>query len=113
MSHVTDTMERDYVGSNLNIRNGPYEFKHKLKRAVEEGLLIFIKYSLVLILAWFAVNYLTRINQAALNGEQAAVAIQMFQQKGYLPQFANGQLPDKTNKLIAEEIKESDVKKIK
>ena len=70
------------------------EFLPKLKNAFEEGLLIFIKYVLVIALAFLIVNYATRINQAALNGEQAAIYLNLLQQKGYLPPVQNGTVPD-------------------
>lgn len=69
--------------------------KEKLKQAAEEGLLLFVKYALVLGLLIFSFNYFTRINQAALNGEQAALMLMELQKKGWLPQLTNGQIPER------------------
>lgn len=87
-----------------NIEYGPTNpyayrdsFKYKIKLAAESGLLLFIKYGLILLLIYVGINYVTRINQAALNGEQAAIIIREYQIKGYLPSVVNGSIPIKVN----------------
>lgn len=69
----------------------------RLKFAATEGLLIFVKYGLIIILIIISVNYFFRVHQAAINGEQAAIAINEFIKKGWLPEIRNGQVPERTN----------------
>ena len=73
-------------------------FRDRLKFAMEEGILLVVKYGLVLLIIVFALNYFSQISQAALNGQQAALAIRLFQSKGYLPQIdTQGNVPEKTH----------------
>jgi hypothetical protein len=61
--------------------------KERLIIALGEGLLLLIKYSFLLIVIWYAFNFSLQTRQAAINGEQAAVAIHEYQLKGILPKF--------------------------
>jgi len=70
-------------------------FIERLKGAAQESVLIAVKWGLIILIILTAVNYVTKIRTAALNGEQAAIAIVEFQKKGWLPQIVNGQVPDK------------------
>ena len=63
------------------------EFRTKLVKAIEEGVLIFVKFGLIIVLIILSIEYALKIKQAALNGEQAAIAINEYQQKGWLPKF--------------------------
>lgn len=90
------TEEQQVLKQEYGRRESDAMFKFQLKKAAEAGLLLFVKWGLVLILVIFAFNYFTRVNQAALTGEQAAIAVRMFQEKGWLPQFTpDGKIPDK------------------
>lgn len=71
------------------------EFLPRLKRATEEGLLLFAKYALVVALAYFVLVFATGVINGASNGTAAAQYLNELQQKGYLPQLVNGQVPDK------------------
>jgi len=68
-------------------------FLDRLKIAAQESVLIAVKWGLLIVIILTAVNYVTRIRTAALNGEQAAIAINEFQSKGWLPQFPVPQKP--------------------
>lgn len=70
-------------------------FKEQLKEAFKEGLLLLVKYGLLVAVVIYALFFSNQTYQAARNGEQAAIAIMKLQQKGYLPQFVNGEVPDK------------------
>lgn len=65
-------------------------------RASKEGLYLLVKYGILIAAIIYAFNFSMQTRQAAINGEQAAIAVKMFQDKGYLPQFVNGQVPTKT-----------------
>lgn len=71
-------------------------FAQRLKRAGEEGLLIFVKWGLVLVLAFLALNYLTSVNSGAANGTNAVIYLNELQNKGWLPKVVNGQVPQNT-----------------
>ena len=71
------------------------EFLPRLKRAAEEGLLLFAKYALVIALAYLVINFTTNVIAGAANGNLAAQYLNQLQQKGYLPQLVNGAVPDK------------------
>lgn len=70
-------------------------FKDRLKKAAEEGLLLFAKYGLVLLLAYFALAFGTNIMSGSVNGTQSALYLNELQQKGWLPKVINGQIPPK------------------
>lgn len=72
-----------------------YSFKQKLKKAGEEGLLIFIKWGLALILAFLVLQFGTQIVSGSINGTQSALYLNELQNKGYLPKVVNGQVPPK------------------
>ena len=65
-------------------------YKSRIKRAAEEGLLIFIKYGLALILAFFALQYMTSIISGASNGTNSPLYLNELISKGYLPKAVNG-----------------------
>jgi hypothetical protein len=46
-------------------------FRQRLRAAVEEGILLAVKWALVIVAVLFAANYLLQIRQAALNGAEA------------------------------------------
>lgn len=71
-------------------------FASRLKRASEQGLLLFIKYALVLILAYFALLFVTNVVNGSQNGTQSALYLQQLQLKGWLPKVnPDGSIPMK------------------
>lgn len=70
-------------------------YKQRLKKAAEEGLLLFTKYALVIILAYLALLFATNVVSGSTNGTQSALYLQELQNKGYLPRVVNGQVPPK------------------
>jgi Na+/H+ antiporter NhaC len=80
-------------------------FKEQMKEAAEAGLLLFIKYALVLGLIYVGVNIFTNITSGASNGTAAAMYLNELQQKGYLPKIENGQIPAKKEEPHAENSK--------
>jgi len=71
-------------------------FKVKLKKAGEEGLLLFAKYALALVLAFFTLQFVTSIISGSNNGTNAVLYLKELQDKGYLPKVINGAIPPKT-----------------
>ena len=74
-----------------------YYFRNRLKRAAEEGLLIFIKWALVITLAYVALQYGTGIISGASNGTNSALYLNELISKGYLPKAVNGVIQPMTN----------------
>lgn len=70
-------------------------YKEQFKEALKEGLLLLVKYGLLILAIIYAFNFSLQTRDMAVNGTQAAIAIKSFQQKGWLPQFVNGEAPDK------------------
>lgn len=74
-------------------------FKDKLIKATEQGLLLFIKFALVVGLSYVVINYFTTINSGAINGTQAVIYLNELQQKGYLPKIVDGSISVNPNSL--------------
>jgi len=70
-------------------------FKTRIKSAAEQGLLLFIKYSLVALLLYAALNYFNTLVAGANNGTNAILYLNEAISKGYLPKTVQGQLPPK------------------
>jgi Na+/H+ antiporter NhaC len=71
-------------------------FTSRLKSACEAGILLFVKYALVVGLIYLGINYITNVTAGANNGTAAAMYLNQLQQKGYLPKInAEGQIPAK------------------
>lgn len=75
--------------------NNMREYLNIARDGFKDGLYLLAKYGSIILLIAFALNYFTRINQAALNGEQALIMISELQKKGWIPQLVNGQVPEK------------------
>lgn len=92
---VEDTL--DHLSDlNNQLRNEMTPFKMKLKKAAEEGLLLFIKYVLVAGLIYISLNMISNIIAGSQNGTSAAVYLNQLQNKGYLPKVGqDGQVPPK------------------
>lgn len=67
----------------------------KLKAAAEEGLLLFAKYALILLLIYVALNFANGLIAGSQNGTQSIVYINQAIEKGYLPKPVNGLVPPK------------------
>lgn len=61
------------------------DFKQRLKNAAEQGLLLFVKYSLLVLLVFGALQYFNTLVQGSQNGTQSALYLQQAIEKGYLP----------------------------
>lgn len=85
---LIDEQEKVYqdVFSPTQIRQTK-SFITRLKCAAEEGILLTVKFGLLFIVILYTVTYLLDIRQMAINGNQAALAINEFQSKGWLPKF--------------------------
>lgn len=80
-------------------------FKELLVDAFKEGLLLLVKYGLIVFLIWYGFNFSLDTRNKASNGEQAAILLLELQKKGYLPQLVNGQVPDKVAEKVEGEKK--------
>ena len=56
-------------------------------RALGEGLFLFLKYGLIIILILVGLIYYNDMKMKAENGNQAAIAINEYIKNGYLPSF--------------------------
>lgn len=97
-----ERMRGDYFNPprNIEFQSGQFNiiptFKQRLKKASEEGLLIFVKWGLALVLAFLALQFFTNVVSGATNGTNAVLYLQELQNKGYLPKVVNGSVPPKT-----------------
>jgi hypothetical protein len=80
-----------------NQRNvfAPPTFQELLKEKFQQGLLLLVKWGLLIAAIVYAFNYSLQTRNMAMNGEQAALAINEFINKGWLPKLANGEAPKK------------------
>lgn len=62
-------------------------FKERLRESFQDGLLLAVKYSTLILIVLFVLNYLYNIKQQAMNGNSAAEAIVEYQKAGVLPKF--------------------------
>ena len=70
-------------------------FKDRLIKAGEEGLLLFTKYALIVVLAYFVLAFGTNVINGASNGTNAVLYLNELQNKGWLPKVQNGTVPAK------------------
>lgn len=75
-------------------------FRQDLKNAAEQGLLIFVKYGLALILAFLTLQFFTNVVNGSQNGTNAVLYLQELQNKGYLPKAVNGIVPPKSESEV-------------
>ena len=90
--NAQELMEKEYQEMRQLINP---TFKQLLKKNAEAGLLIFVKWGLALILAYFALTFGTQLVTGSINGTQSAIYLNELQNKGYLPKVVNGQVPPK------------------
>ena len=95
METAQDRMLKEYEDSVRNLGQSSIKltYKQRLKLAMEEGLLIFTKYGLALILAFLALQFLTGIISGSRNGTNSALYLNELITKGYLPKAENGVIP--------------------
>jgi hypothetical protein len=92
---IEDTLD-DLSNLNDKLRNEMTPYRTRMKKAAEEGLLLFIKYALLIGLIYFSVNIFSNIIAGASNGTSAAIYLNQLQNKGYLPKVGqDGQVPPK------------------
>lgn len=60
-------------------------FKSKLIRAAEEGILLAVKWGIIVLVILWAYNFSINTRTLAINGDSAARAIVEFQKVGALP----------------------------
>lgn len=100
-------LEQDYSAQELmnqEFRTGQWStaltFKSKMKVALEQGLLLFAKYALVLFLSYIALQFITTIISGSQNGTNAINYLNQAVEKGYLPRAVNGQIPSKSESVV-------------
>lgn len=84
------------AGFRRSIENNA-RFRIRLRAYIEDGILIAVKYSIVVAALLLTVNYMLEIRQMALNGQAAAELIREYQVKGWLPSLPVP-VRDETNK---------------
>lgn len=62
-------------------------FVDRLKEAAQDGILLLVKYGLIIFVIVYVYLFLMQTRQAAINGEQAAMALNEYIAKGWLPKF--------------------------
>lgn len=77
-------------------------FGSKLKRAAEQGILLFVKYALLLLLVFGALQYFNVLVQGSQNGTQSAIYLNELIQKGYLPKAGPNGIEPKVESPIAQ-----------
>lgn len=90
-----EKMHEDYSKSLASFLQLQVPYKMRLKKAAEEGLLLFAKYGLLLFLVWLSLNFVNGLIAGSQNGTQSAIYINQLIEKGYLPKAVNGQVPPK------------------
>lgn len=60
---------------------------YRIKEAIEDGIIITVKYGMIILILFYVMNFTMQVYQMSVNGQQAAIAIREFQDKGYLPKF--------------------------
>lgn len=93
MSLAQEKMRTDYEQAII-YRNRD-TFKNKLKIAFEEGIFLFAKWGLIIVLAFLTLQYSMNVVSGSQNGTNAILYLQELQNKGYLPKVVNGQIPPK------------------
>lgn len=102
MPSAQERMYEEYMQPQMSIVTS---FKMRVKRAFEEGILITVKYGLLVVIAYFALVFGTQVVNGSINGTQAALYLNELQSKGYLPKVVNGQIPPKSEADNAQNIK--------
>ena len=97
MDVAQERMKDEYAGMRGAMTVPLYTFRYRLKKAAEEGLLITIKYGLVILLSYLGLTFGTNVVNGSNNGTAAALYLNELQNKGWLPKVQNGQVPMKEN----------------
>lgn len=69
-------------------------YRELIIEAFKEGLLLLVKWGLLVGFIIYGFNYSLDTRNKSVNGEQAAILLIELQKKGYLPQLVNGAVPD-------------------
>lgn len=77
-------------------------FSSKLKRAAEQGILLFVKYALLVLLVFGALQYFNTLVQGSQNGTQSAIYLNELIQKGYLPKAGPNGIEPKVESPVAQ-----------
>lgn len=83
-------------------------FYDKLIEASKEGILILVKWIFISVAMYYTFNYSMQTRDMAVNGHNAAAAINKYIEKGWLPQITNGVVPDKPTEVKTNESKTSE-----
>jgi hypothetical protein len=70
-------------------------YKEQLVEALKNGLLLLVKYGLLIVAIVYAFSFSIQTRDMAVNGNQAAIAIVELQKKGWFPVFKDGTVPNK------------------
>lgn len=62
-------------------------FWKQIVESFKDGLLIAVKYITIIVIIIYAYLFMMDTRQQAINGNQAAMAIKEYQDKGILPRF--------------------------
>lgn len=71
------------------------DFIFHLKENFKDGLLLLVKWGLLIAAIIYAFNFSMQTRDMAINGQQAAAFLSELQKKGWLPKIENGQIPQK------------------
>ena len=71
-------------------------YKDRLTEAFKDGLLLFVKWGLLIVAIVYAFTFMLNTRDMAINGQQAAIAINEYIKKGWLPKIINGEVPEKS-----------------
>lgn len=61
--------------------------KEQLIESLKDGLYLAVKYGIIVLIIIYAFAFMNDTRQKSINGEQAAIAIKEYQDKGVLPRF--------------------------
>lgn len=75
-------------------------YKDRLKEAFKDGLVLLVKWGLLFVLAAYTFSYSLQTRDMAFNGNQAALVINEYIKKGWLPKLINGEAPQKQMELV-------------
>lgn len=70
-------------------------FRERLKKALEEGVVLFAKYALVVALIYGCLMFFNGLMVGSQNGTQSALYLNQLIERGYLPKAVNGEVPAK------------------
>lgn len=90
-------MINDDAINTKSYRQDTIYFRLMIKNAAMEGIFLAVKYGIIIAAIVYAFNFSMQTRTAAVNGEQAALVINEYIAKGWLPAIQNGQVPVKAS----------------